>query len=54
MDNSVAAKAKVHVGHVTSFCLSVVLGFYHCFTKHIWEVHILALCNFNLECFYCL
>jgi hypothetical protein len=27
MDNSVAAKAKV--GHVTSFRLSVVLGFYH-------------------------
>jgi hypothetical protein len=27
MDNSVAAKAKV--GHVTSFCLLFVLGFYH-------------------------
>jgi hypothetical protein len=27
MNNSVGAKGKV--GHVTSFCLSVVLGFYH-------------------------
>ena len=34
-----------------TFRLSVVLGFYHCLTKDIWEVHILAPCNFNLECF---
>jgi hypothetical protein len=45
MDTSVAARAKV--GHLTYFCLSVVLGFYHCLTKHIWEVYILAPCNFK-------
>ena len=31
------------------FRLSVVLGFYHCHTKYIWEVHILAPCNLNFE-----
>jgi hypothetical protein len=32
------------------FRLSVVLGYYHCLTKHIWEVHIWTPCNLNLEC----
>ena len=31
------------------FRLSVVLGFYHCLTKYILEVHILAPCNLNFE-----
>ena len=33
----------------TYFRLSIVLGFYHCLTKHIWEVYILAPCNLNLK-----
>ena len=33
----------------TYFRLSVVLWFYHCLTKYIWEVHILAPCNLNFE-----
>ena len=33
----------------TYFRLSIVLGFYHCLTKYIWEVHILAPCTLSFE-----